>query len=433
MTTLDLVRLFRAILSPRAALDTAAIERMGLLAVKIAQMYAVRPDLVAADKCLALSRLLRQTAPLASGELERRWDELAPAAFRAAIQRWEPAPLASASLGQVHLATLRDGRRVVVKLSRREARESFLADARRARRLLRVAVWAYPRLAQLADPMGTLATVERQTLTEMNFLAEPKGAARLAALAAFASDALPHLGRLRFPEYFPEFSHARFLVSEFIEGWTLAEWLERRRLPYETLLELFRIHGYFLFVRGEFHGDLHPGNVIWREGGFWFLDNANIERVPPAFAHGLYQMMLRLGQGELDLAAAALMDLSTTPLNPRQRRRLAEDFCALYRGSTSRAVREVSLTRQMMRTVKMAVAHGLRFPSGAFPVIKSLMYLDGMVLQCNPDAVLLRDVARFAGDFQAAPDAAPGSYRSASPAPPAGGAAIARAIPNPIA
>ena len=61
----------------------------------------------------------------------------------------------------------------------------------------------------------------------------------------------------------------------------------------------------------------------------------------------------------------------------------------------------VSLTLQMMRTVKLAVHSGVTFPRGAFPFIKSLMYLDGMVLRAAPGARLLRDVARFAEDFPA--------------------------------
>ena len=58
MITLDFPRLFRMILAPGTTADIATIERMGLLAVKIAQMYATRPDLLGEAKCLELSRLL---------------------------------------------------------------------------------------------------------------------------------------------------------------------------------------------------------------------------------------------------------------------------------------------------------------------------------------------------------------------------------------
>ena len=400
MTRLELIGLFRSLLSAHARLDTARIERMGLLAVKIAQMYAVRPDIVGVEKSLELSRLLQRTEPMPAGEFERRWNELCPPSFKAVLKSRDAAPLASASLGQVHRATLRDGRIVVVKIARSDALVDFLADTERAKKLLRLGVAVYPRLNQLADPLGTLAAIQRQTLTEMNFLTEREGANVLANLAETDLDRLPHLRRLHFPEYFPQFSSDRFLVSELIEGDTVAQWLERKELPYSALLDLFRIHGYFLFVRGRFHGDLHPGNVIWRSGQFWFLDNANIETVPIRFARGLFSMLLLLGQGDLSRASNQLLQLSTQPLTGKKAGEFQSEFAALYRGFSGRTVGEISLTDQMMKTVKMAVHHGITFPGGAFPVIKSLMYLDGMVLRANPKAVLLRDVARFAADFQ---------------------------------
>jgi ubiquinone biosynthesis protein len=55
---------------------------------------------------------------------------------------------------------------------------------------------------------------------------------------------------------------------------------------------------------------------------------------------------------------------------------------------------------QMMNTIRMAVEEGLQFPEGAFPIIKSLMYLDGMAISCAPDKFLLEDVATYAKDFR---------------------------------
>lgn len=401
MNPLDFVRLFRSILSPGAIVDAAAIERMGLLAVKIAQMYAVRSDLLGEDKCLALSRLLQQTQPLTPDEFDARWNEIAPVALREELADLDPVPLAAASLGQVHRATLRDGRTVVVKLSKRDTREPFLRDVRQFRRLLRTAIFFYPKLERLADPVDALDTVERQTLREMDFTCEIDGAARLAALAGERADTLPHLRKLHFPGYHRGLGHDRLLVSSFIKGRTLKDWLDHGELPYEALLDLFRIHGYFLFIRGEFHGDLHPGNVIWQDGDFWFLDNANIETVPPEFGQGIFRMLVLLGKNDIGSAAGVLAALSMRPLDAARLNAFHAAFRRLYDGFAGKTVSETSLTRQMMQTVKLAVHHGIVFPRGAFPFIKSLMYLDGMVLRAAPQARLLQDVARFAGDFNA--------------------------------
>ena len=63
---------------------------------------------------------------------------------------------------------------------------------------------------------------------------------------------------------------------------------------------------------------------------------------------------------------------------------------------------QVSLTKKMMQTIRLGVLSGMSFDEGMFDIIKSLMYLDGMVIRANPDAVLLRDMRRFIDDFKAA-------------------------------
>lgn len=392
-------RLFRMILSPKVAVDGAAIQEMGLLAVKIGQMYSVRSDLLDETKCRELSTLLETAEPLETDEFQKRWNELATPELIGKLDTFDSEPFATASLGQVHRGTLDDGTNVAIKIAKTEAKDAFLRDVRMMRFLLRIAVTLYPKLRRLADPMDALDTVERQTLREMNFRTEIEGATRLRTLAEEGADRLPHLRKLRFPGYFPELGHDRLLVSDWIEGRTIARWMDDGDLPYDALLDLFRIHGYFLFVRGEFHGDMHPGNIIWHEERFTFIDNGNIESVPPDFASGLFDMMVAIGSGETRKASGILAGLSLNPLAAENEQGFHQSFAALYQDFAGRTVSEGSLTDQMMRTVKMAVHHGMEFPRGAFPLVKSLMYLDGMVLRVAPDARLLEDVARFAGDF----------------------------------
>ena len=73
MRALRFIQLFRMIFGPVDKLDPKKIESMGLLAVKIAQMYAIRADLLGPEKCAELSRLLQRTGPLSTAEFEQRW------------------------------------------------------------------------------------------------------------------------------------------------------------------------------------------------------------------------------------------------------------------------------------------------------------------------------------------------------------------------
>jgi ubiquinone biosynthesis protein len=391
------ITLFRRLFGPAEKLDTREIESMGLLAVKIAQMYAIRGDLLGPEKTAKLARLYEQATPMAADDFMAAYEREAPEALKRELVSLDREPLAAASLGQVHRGRLRDGREVVVKVLRADHAADFQRDAAAVRSLARLAVTFYPPLERLADPLGTLDNVVKMTTTEMDLSAELRGTRRLTELRDAGKDRLPHLADLHFPEVFGEFTRPGIMVAEYVPAPSVRSLLKDGAFSYDSLLKLFRLHGYFLFHLGEFHGDFHPGNIHHDGERFWFIDNANVEKVDRRFSQGLLSFMVHLGQGDHRAAASALQSLALEPL--RDPSEFERRFAGLYRDFGGRPIGEQSLTRQMMRTIRMAVECGMTFPKGAFPVIKSLMYLDGMALECAPERVLLDDVARFAGDF----------------------------------
>jgi ubiquinone biosynthesis protein len=394
------IQLFRMIFGPAEKLDAREIEKMGLLAVKIAQMYAIRADLLGPEKTAKLNGFYEQATPMAAGEFLAAVKREAPAAFWQALDHLEEKPLAVASLGQVHRGRLKDGSEIVVKMLRRDHAEAFQRDVEAVRWLAKTSLFFYPPLQRLADPIGTLEAIRRTTVTEMDLLAEASGTEKMKILRDAGQAQLPHLKQLAFPKIYQELSTSQFLVSEFVAAPTVRRLLSEKRFGYDDLLLLFRIHGYFLFHRGEFHGDFHPGNICYDGRTFWFIDNANLETVPQEFSRGLLRFMVALGEKRYDDAALAIEALGVRPMkNPLPFR---EAFRELYAHFGNKPVGEESLTMQMMQTIRMAVEKGLEFPEGAFPIIKSLMYLDGMAISCAPERFLLQDVATYAKDFQEA-------------------------------
>ena len=392
LRVIKFITLFR-ILFGKGSIDTQRIEKMGLLAVKIAQMYAVRSDILGLEKCRELSSLYEETSPIPWEEVEAILDEHAPDDFWKEVEEVDPVPLAAASLGQVHFAQLYSGSRAVIKVIKPNSQKHFQADLRAVRFLAQLAVTFYPKLKRLADPIGTIETIARLTRTELNLENEAIGTERLITLRDKAHD-LPHLRNLRFPKIYRELSSPKVLVSEFLPQNSVRKGLAEGDFTYNQLLTLFRTHGYFLFYCGEFHGDLHPGNVFYEDEHLWFIDNANIEEVDPNFTQSLLQFLAELGKGDYPQAAEVMQGLSLTP--PKDASKYLSDFSQLYSGFESG---KTSLTNQMMETVKLCVHAGLEFPEGAFSVIKSLMYLDGMVLECAPEANLLEDILLYLSDL----------------------------------
>ncbi len=379
--------------------DLDWIQSLGLLAVKLGQVHALRIDFLDREKCEHLAKLYRRNAALPSEDFLALLRSSAVAGFLDRFAEIEQTALASASVGQVHHARLKTGESVVIKAIKRNVRSQFSADVASLKRLFRLATFAYPKLRQVGDPVGILGDIEEYTLSELDLRHEVAGQQTLRAIYDQHCSTFD-LSRLMFARVHEPLCNENVMVSEFIPGRSFDELLEAGALDYDTLLELFHIHGFSMFCAGTFHGDVHPGNVLLTGDKLCFIDTGYIGHVGPKIRRGLFEFFAALSEYDYPACAAALNRMSERELTGAPLDTFRGKFLELYAGFKDRTVAEVSLTRKMMQTIKLGVHSGMTFEKGIFAIIRSLMYLDGMVLRCKPDAVLLRDMRRFIGEFE---------------------------------
>ena len=154
-----------------------------------------------------------------------------------------------------------------------------------------------------------------------------------------------------------------------------------------------------MFCLGTFHGDLHPGNVLLTGDRLCFIDTGYIGKVGTKIRRGLFDFFAALAEWDYTRCAQALGRISERSLTGAEFSPFKDKLLELYSDFQDRSVAEVSLTKKMMQTIKLAVRSGMEFEKGIFTIIRSLMYLDGMVLRCKPEAVLMRDMRRFIHEF----------------------------------
>jgi ubiquinone biosynthesis protein len=313
---------------------------------------------------------------------------------RAALKDIDRTPLASASVGQVHAATLAGGEKVVVKLVKRDVRDEFLRDVRNVRSFLRLVLLAYPRLRQVGDPLGILDDVRGYTLSELDLCNEIAGQKTLLRIYEENRNRFD-LSALRFPKLYDELSNTNVMVSEYLPGKTFDELLDEGALPYDELLKLFKVHMFYVFGVGVFHGDIHPGNIIYDDGRIFFVDTGYIGVVGNKIRAGLYNFMKSLAYYDYEGCAFYLNKMAEREITGASYQTYRRKLIDLYADFTDTTVAQASLTTKMMHTIKLGVISGMEFERGIFPIIRSLMYLDGMVLRCKPDAVLMRDMRPF--------------------------------------
>jgi len=379
--------------------DIDKIQNMGLLAVKLTQIFALRPDLLSEEKCHQLQSLYQRANSIPKEDSMKLIHERAPSGFLDAFESFEEEPFAAASIGQVHRGTLKDGSEVVVKIIKADFEKSFRKDVARMRRWLRIGLFLNPRLRKVGNPVGLLQHVENYTLRELDLRNEIQGAELLRNKAKEVENQFP-MPLLKFPKVWPELSNRHILVMEHIKAPTLESRLSNKDLSWEDLLQLFRIHGAYMFGIGTFHGDLHPGNAMVDEKGmFTFIDTGAISHAPESVRSALLGFFYSLAKGELEEAFEAMLTMADTPPTGEAKARYMQEMHETYDGFVGKSVSEVSLTQQMMKTVRIAVLAGCRFGEEAFPIIRSLMYMDGMVLRGHPDVDLISSMGPYLDEF----------------------------------
>jgi predicted unusual protein kinase regulating ubiquinone biosynthesis (AarF/ABC1/UbiB family) len=197
---------------------------------------------------------------------------------------WNPQPMASASLAQVHEARLHDGRRVAVKVQHADIDEIAQLDLTAIRRILAIAQF-FTRLRGLESYHTEISTMIRE---ELDFRKEAQHIALIAS--RFEGDSM-----VGFPVVVPELSTERVLTTELVDATKvtdLAE-LERRGIDRAALAErILTAYCQMIFVDGVYHADPHPGNILVREdGSIVFVDFGAVGELSRDMKEGIPQFL----------------------------------------------------------------------------------------------------------------------------------------------
>lgn len=366
-----------------------ALEDAGGMFVKLGQLLATRSDLLPPVAVDEFARLQATARPLDRGTIEDaiRAELRAPLDTVFADMDW--APLGSASVAQVHVARLVDGREVVVKIRRPGLLEAVERD-------LAIAVW----LARTAErrtewgrtmQVGALAEDFAHGLrTELDLRVEARHAGEMARAVA------PHPG-LRVPAVLEEWTTERLLVMERMTGAPLSadgagdRTAEERRLLADALCTS-QVQA---MLRGDrFHGDPHPGNVMLLDDGtLGLIDFGATGRLDAFERDSVFQMLLALRLGEPSLLYESLVAIGAIPAtrDPDEIERRLAQFMAAHLGPT------LPPTEALTDLIRVTADLGFRLPSQTSAMFRALATLAGTLELLSPGYPLVDVVAELGG------------------------------------
>ncbi len=356
------------------------LERMGPTFVKLGQLLSSRPDLVPEYHRMLLSRLQDRVKPFPYPEVEFIIEAELGARVSDVFSTFEREPLAAASLGQVHRATLRDSRSVVVKVQRPNIRqqleEDFIALAEVAKFLHR-----HTQFGQRYQLPKILEEFETTLSQEVDYRQE---AANMLTLA----HNLREFPQVRVPLPIESCSTSKVLTMERIEGIKITELqpIERVDLDGSPLAEeVFRAYLKQVLVDGVFHADPHPGNVFLTPNRqLALLDLGMVGHLTPSMRESLLKLLLAISEGDGDEAAAIAISISDTQddFDETEFRHKIGQAVALQLNST---LEKMDIGKTILKVSRCAADTGLHVPTELALLGKTLLQLDEIGRILAPD------------------------------------------------
>ena len=356
----------------------ADLERMGPTYIKMGQLLSTRFDLLPPAYTEALTRLQDTVEPFPFEEVQEIVESELGARIKDLFATFDEEPLASASLGQVHRATTRSGRDVVVKVQRPDVRDTIRDDMSVLGKVTEVAdkrtsVGRSYGLSQL------LSQFRRSLVGELDYRREAKNLLRFVDLTR-------DYEYLVVPEPLLQLTTSRVLTMEHVEGRKVTDLgpLALMDIDARPMVEqLFRAYLRMILDDGVLHADPHPGNLlVTGDGRIALLDLGMVATVPARVQTQIVKLLLAISDGDGEECAQVLAEMGH-PL---------EDYdAAAFRDEVAHLVSEavgsgpdMEAGRVLVDLSRISGSHGLRPPAEMSMVGKALLNLDQATAHLDP-------------------------------------------------
>jgi ubiquinone biosynthesis protein len=374
----------------RARSLTAVIASLGPSFIKLAQVFAIRADIIPQVYVEELSQLHDRVPPFPTSQLRRRIQTELQRPLDSIFESLEETPLAAASLGQVHRARYR-GEEVIVKVLRPGVEDLVDIDIRIVHNLLFV-------IEQFVDHHTVRAArtiveeFSRVIAEEMDFEHEADNVERFAELFQDSEFVI-------IPGIYREVTTRRVLVMQYFEGFRVTEVEEilRHNIDSERMVHnLIEFYGDQLLIHGFFHADPHPGNILIRpDARIVLLDYGMVLEIPSDFRRDLLRIVIAAVRADIDELISLLykLDLIEPDVSPAIVKEAAQAMLMIHydKRLTQRQIQEI--TNQILNTF---YRFPLRLPSSLVYILRTGVLVEGIGLAYDPYFDLVRSATPIA-------------------------------------
>jgi len=371
-----------------------ALEEFGPTFVKLGQILSTRPDLIPQDYIIELQKLQDEVPPFTYDQVEQIIKRELGADILKIVKSFEQKPFAAASLGQVHQAILEDGNKAVVKVQRPDIEKVIETDLDILFDLARLTEKHIP-ASRLYDPVGIVEEFAKAIRLELDYGTEGRNAERFKK--NFEGDKTIYT-----PKIYWEFSSRRILTMELIEGIKINNLKELDKVGYDRKKIAENVAKAFMkqiLIDGFFHADPHPGNMlVMKDGIIGFMDFGMMGRLDEEMREKRIDLFVAVLERNPNKIINEMLNLGITSQEEIDTRSLKIDIKEMLEQYYDKPLKEIKLGELISQLVEISIKYHIKMPAEFALLGKSLITVEGIGLELDPDFNLAEIAKPYAKD-----------------------------------
>jgi ubiquinone biosynthesis protein len=361
-----------------------AFSELGPSFIKLAQILSTRPDLVTSEYADEFKKLQDRVPPFSSGKARQIIESELNISLNAVFSDFDAFPVAAASIAQVHNATLKTGEKVIVKIQRPDIREIIEMDIVILNAIARLMLRYIPE-SKFFDPKGIVNEFSRSVKKEVDFIIEAKNAQRFKRNFSENPD-------ISIPYIYTDLLSGKVIVMERLEGIRIDDikgidslGIDRSELAKKGVDAYFKM----IFEDGFFHADPHPGNIfVMPDGRIGLMDYGIVGWLTPDMMENIAGAFLAVLKKDFDRLIDLYIELGLVAEEidiDKFRKEFRADLVYLLEPLYDIAISEVNFPEYLEALTHLVIKHGLKVPSDLLLMNKTILILDNIGRQLDPD------------------------------------------------
>ena len=365
------------------------LKNMGPTYIKLGQLLSTRPDLIPEPYMKALEALQDDVEEIPYSEVQKIVEEEIGQRISKAFESFEVQPLASASIGQVHLAILRSGKKVAVKIQRPGVRKNFTEDLDTLKELTDLAV----KHSKTAKKYAVDEILDELRFILLNELDYVKEAENLVALG----ENTKKYPKIVIPQPVEGYSTSKILTMDYIDGQKITSIspISRIETNYKPLVdELVAAYLKQIIFDGFAHADPHPGNVhLTTDNKIALMDLGMVAKFGPDLREHILKLLIAISKYNGEETANVLLKMSEYDKNA-DLVGFRKEINRLVLDSQNKTAKDLQTGRLLIQMNKVAAEKSIKLPVELNILGKILMNMDQIVAVLTPDYDLQRAIER---------------------------------------